>query len=372
VVPNNDWNYTSDDLDFNFSRATVQNATNYSWNFGDNTTSSLQNPGNKSYANPGVYNLTLIASNGCSNHTFSASVTVPFYKSLNNVPNTGFQEVIAFNAQTIYFLGTNGKLYKTDTAGNWSAPINLPSRLTFNERTRLFKDINGNLWIYGRNEVAKFNPATSTWTSSYAATGFGNNETINGIAIDNSGNLWTVGDRQIRRNNTVINSAIVNQYSSIAFAPTTGRVWITASNRNSLYYVNANSNSLNAVDGTGILNGANLIKVHPNGELFVATETGIIRTNSTGGPIANYNALTTGTALSGEPKTFDFDNEGNLWVLVNGRLVKVPLSTPANAKNYGVVPALNGISSLSVLNVAGTDNDIIISKTANNGAIRIK
>jgi ligand-binding sensor domain-containing protein len=350
----------------------VQNATTYSWNFGDNTTSALQNPGTKSYANPGVYNLTLIASNSCSNHTFSASVTVPFYKSLNNVPNTGFQEVIAINAQTIYFLSTNGKLYKTDTAGNWSAPINLPSRLTFNENTRLFKDMNGNLWIYGRNEVAKFDPATSNWMSSYAATGFRNNETIDGMTIDNSGNLWTVGDRQIRRNSTVISSSNSNQFSSIAFAPTTGRVWVTASNRNSLYYVNANSNTLNAVDGSGILNGADLIKVHPNGELFVTTETGIIRTNSTGGPITNYNALTTATLLTGEPKTFDFDNEGNLWVLVNGRLVKIPISSPANAKNYGVVPALNGISYLSVLNVGGTDNDIIISKTANNGALRIK
>jgi len=372
VVPNNNWSFTSDDLSFNFSRAAVTNATSYSWNFGDGTTSNLQNPGNKVYATPGVYTITLTASNNCSNHTFTAQLNVPHYKTINNTPNASFREVIAFSTQQIYYLGNNGKLYTTDTAGNWSSAINLPSNLTFNDETHLFKDINNNLWIYGKNEVAKFNPATMTWTSFYSTTGFGNNKTIDAMTIDNAGNLWTVGDKQIRRNSTVISNSNNNQFSSIAFAPATGRVWITASNRNSLYYVNANSNTLNSVDGTGILNGGDAIKVHATGDLFVATETGIIRTNGVGSPITNYNALSTGAVLSGAPTTFDFDNEGNLWVVRAGKLIKIPINNAAAAKSYSINSDLNAISYLSVLNVAGADNDIMISKTTTNGAIQIK
>jgi PKD repeat protein len=47
VVPNNEWSYTSDDLEFDFKREPVINATSYSWDFGDGTTSDQQNPGKK-------------------------------------------------------------------------------------------------------------------------------------------------------------------------------------------------------------------------------------------------------------------------------------------------------------------------------------
>jgi len=373
VVPNNNWTYTSDDLDFHFSREGVANATNYLWNFGDGTTSSAQNPGNKTFVNPGVYPLTLTASNDCSNHTFNASINVPFYKRINNTPNTGFQDVVVLSSTQIYYLGTNGKLYQTDTAGNWSSPINLPNRLSFNSDTRLFKDINNELWIYGKNEVAKFNASSSTWNSFYNSTGLDNSRTITSMAVDNSGNLWTIADRVLKRNSSTIStSGTTIHFSSVAFAPSTNRVWATASNRTSLYYLNAGSTQLNSVVLSGIVTEADELKVHPNGDLFLAVSGGLVRTSATGSLLNHYNAATTSMALGGQPSRFDFDSEGNVWAVQAGKIIKVPIANPAGSKNYSINSDLSNISNLAVLTVTSNNNDLIIAKTAANGAIQVK
>jgi PKD repeat protein len=371
VIPNNNWTYTSDDLDFNFSREVVVNATAYTWNFGDGTTSSLQNPGNKTFSNPGVYNITLGAANNCSNHTFNSSINVPFYKRINNVPNTGFQDVVVLSATQIYYLATNGKLYRTDTAGAWSSAIDLPNRLNFNNDTRLFKDINNELWIYGRNEVAKFNTGSSAWSSSYNTTGLNNNRTIRSIAIDPSGNLWTIADERLRRNNTTIGNSDI-EFSSVAFAPSTGRVWATASNRSNLYFFNGNSNQVNTVTLSGFVNDADGLKVYPNGELFFTVSSGIVRTSATGGLLNHFNAINTSLVLSGQPSRFDFDNEGNIWAVRSGRIIKIPIANSGSSKNYSINSDLSNISTIAVLNVAGNNNDLIIAKTATNGAIQVK
>jgi streptogramin lyase len=103
-----------------------------------------------------------------------------------------------------------------------------------------------------------------------------------------------------------------NQFSSIAFNSHTGTMWITASNRNDLYYVSTNGDRLNNIDIPGIGGGADDIKVHPNGDIYFSTGTGITRMNSSGNFIGSYNLLTTNGLLGGAPKTFDFDSEGNI------------------------------------------------------------
>jgi|GEM_PF-2047296 len=371
VVPNSNWSFTSDDLEFVFAREPVTNANSYLWNFGDSSTSTLQNPGTKAYAQPGIYTLTLTAANQCSNHTFTTTITAPYYKRLNNVPNTGFQDVIALSATQIYYLGTNGRLYKTDTAGNWSNAISLPGRLTFNNETKLFLDINGNIWIYGRNEVARFNTATSGWTSYYNTTGLDNGRTITSIAVDNAGNLWTISDRVLRRNSTVATSATSNNYTSVAYAPATNRIWATASNRNSLYYTAPNSTQLTALPVVAITDGADDLRVHPNGDLYFTTTTGMVRTSSTGAVLNTYTAISTVGVLTGKPSAFDFDNEGNLWVLQSGKLIRIRVATPADAKNYSINADLSTIAALAVLNVANTNNDLFLAKTVNHGAIQV-
>ena len=371
IAPNDKWNYSSDDLEFNFSREAVVGASAYLWDFGDGTTSTQQSPGRKVYSNPGVYHLTLTVSNSCGEYKLNNSINVPAYKTIKGAPNTGFQDVVVFSAQQIYYLGTNGKLYKTDTAGNWSNGINLPSSLQFNNGTKLFKDINNNLWIYGRSEVAKFNILGLTWTSFFAATDYKRNETIDGIAVDNTGALWTVAGKEVRRNSTKIKSRGNKQFSSIAFAPATGRMWITGSNQNDLFYINTNSTELNTLNGAAIHNGADEIKVHPNGEIYFTTNTGIVRLSSSGSFISSYTAANTNGLLSGAPRKFDFDNRGTIWAVYAGRLLKIPINGGAS-KNYSFTPDLLNVSSVSVLNLTDADTDILLAKTTGNGAIQIK
>jgi PKD repeat protein len=367
---NNNWSYTSDDLDFNFTRASVTNATSYKWNFGDGATATVQNPSH-TYANPGNYTITLSALNSCgASYEFSVPVNVPYYKALNNTPATGFQQVLAFSSSLIYFLGTDAKLYKTDTAGNWSSPINLPSGLSFNNETKLYKDLNDNLWIYGKKEVARLNTNGTSWTSYFSTTGFSNTVTINSVAVDSNNMLWTIGDGKLRKGTTSINSGVL--FSSLAYAPNTGRVWLTSLSTNNLYYVNQGSTQINMVNTSGISNGTDDIKLNAAGEIFVTTGTGILRAGSSGNTISNYNSGNTGGLINGRPSTFDFDVQGNLWILLSGQLYKLPIANSSNTKKYSFNADLGSLSSISVLNLSTSDSDILLAKTSGNAAIKIR
>jgi PKD repeat protein len=367
---NEEWSYTSDDLEYKFSRTAVEGATSYLWDFGDGTTSTVQNP-SKTYDKPGRYTLTISASNECGTHSFKATLEVPHSQQLNNTPAIGFNSVIAFSATEIYYLGSNGSLYKTDTAGHWSAPIALPSGLVFNNNTKLFKDANGNLWIYGKGDVAKLAKESNTWTSYFSNTGLKQNATINSIAIDRSGDLWTVAGKDLQRNNEQINVKGNNQFSSIAYAPALDRIWITATNQKSLFYVNANDRKLAEVNVNEITGGADNLKVAANGDLYFSMGSGIVRTNSSGKVLNVYTSQTTGGLLSGTPSDFVIDNEGVLWVVYSGQLIKIPFSGGSSV-NYSVSQQLKNISSLDIIKVSGSDNDILLAKTTSNGAVQVK
>ena len=365
---NSTWSYTSDDLDFNFTRAAIPNAVSYKWNFGDGSTSTLQNP-THSYANPRDYTITLSASNKCgATYEFSVPISAPYYNTLNNTPATGFQQVIAFSQSLIYFLGTNGKLYKTDTSGNWST-INLPTGLAFSSAAKLFKDQNNNLWIYGKKEVAKLN-SNGSWSSYFSTTGLGNNVTIEGMAIDNNNVLWTLADGVLRKGNTKINSSVT--FSSVAYAPGTNRIWLTSPNSAGLYYINTNSTQLNPVANAAITGGGDELKIASNGDMYMTTSVGIVKTNSLLSTVSSYTSSNTNGLISGRPSSFDFDAEGNLWVLLSGQLYKVPMSNSTNTKKYSFNADLSNLASLSVLDFSGTDSDILLSKTSGNAAIKIK
>jgi hypothetical protein len=125
------------------------------------------------------------------------------------------------------------------------------------------------------------------------------------------------------------------------------------------------------VEVNGMSNGAFDIQVQPNGEIFFSTVSGIMRVNSSGTVLGNYNASNTGGLLAGPPKAFVIDGTANLWAIHAGRLLKIPLNGGATL-NYSVLPGLSNPSSLDILKLSATDNDIIISKTTGNAAIRIK
>ena len=367
---NNNWSYTSDDLDFIFTRAAVPGATSYKWNFGDGANATTQNA-THSFANPGSYTISLSASNSCgATYEFSVPINVPYYNALNSTPATAFQQVMVFSASAIYFLGTNGKLYKTDTAGNWSPPINLPSGLAFNADTKLYKDLNNNLWIYGKKEVAKLNSNGTSWTSFFSATGLRNNVTINSMAVDNSSDLWTIGDGDLRKNKASITSSAT--FSSLAYASATGRIWLTASNTNSLYYVNVSGAQINTVNTSGITNGSDDIRLNASGEIFATTGTGILRANSSGNTISVYNSGNTNGFINGRPTSYDLDTQGNLWIALSGQLFKLPLNNSANTKKYSFNNDLSSLSSVSVLTLSTSDSDILLAKTSGNAAIKIR
>ena len=369
LATNSNWSYYSDDLDFKFERAPITNAVSYKWDFGDGATSTLQNPAH-TYANPGAYTITLSAISSCgATYEFNSQINAPYYKTINDAPSTGFQQVWVVSSSLIYFLGENGKLYKTDTAGNWST-INLPTELAFNNETWLFKDHNNNLWIYGKKEVARLNSDGMSWTSFFSNTGFKNNVTIQSMAVDNNNVLWTIGDGVLKKEKETIKSSV--SFTSLAFAPDNNRIWITSSDRASLYYVNSNSTQLNTMANPAITGGGDNIKIASNGDIYLTTSTGIVRTNASGTLISSYTAANTNGLISGRPTTFDFDGENNLWVLLSGQLYKLPLSKSGETKKYSFNSDLSNLSWISVLNLSSTDSDILLSKTSGNAAIKIR
>jgi PKD repeat protein len=369
VAPNNNWSFTSDDLSLNFSREAVANATSYSWNFGDGTISNHQNPGSKEYANPGTYTVTLSASNACNTYSFSSSINVPYFKSISNTPSTGFTDVVALSPTQIYYLGNNGKIYKTDTAGNWTT-MNLPPSLEYNTSTKLFKDVQNNLWVYGRKEIAKWNPVNNSWILYFSGLGYPSGTTIESMAVDYNNTLWTVANNQVKKNNILMTSGNDIDFSSVAFAPGNGMVWVTASNRSHVYY--GTGTGFFSANVPGINGGTNNMKVHPNGELYFTTSTGIMRLNPIGIIIGSYNASNTGGHLNERPTDYGFDSESNIWFIKDGRIYKMPIYNSGDTKNYSFHSTLNNIAALEVLNFNGTDNDLLLAKTSGNAAIQVK
>jgi PKD repeat protein len=369
LATNSNWSYTSDDLDFSFTRAAVTGAASYKWDFGDGSTANTQNA-THTYSKPGAYTVKLSAAGSCgATYDFAVQINAPYYKAMNNLPETGFQQVLAYSPSLIYFLGTNGKLYKTDTSGNWSS-INLPNGLAFNSETRLYKDLNNDLWVYGRKEVAKLNPGGTTWTSFFSKTGLGNNSVISGMAIDNNNELWTISSGTLRKGNTTIHSTV--SFSSIAYASGSNRIWLTSPSSAGLYYINTNNTQLNPVSNSSITGGGDDIQINSNGDIYVTGSAGIVRMNSSGGTVNNYVSGNTVGLISGRPTAFDIDSQGNIWLILGGQLYKVPMGNSVDAKKYSFNSDLSNISSISVLNLSGTDSDILLAKTSGDAAIKIK
>lgn len=74
----------------NFTDATYGNPTQWYWNFGDGSTSTLQNPSH-TYANTGMYTVCLTASNGCGTSTWCDSVNVLIVGNAEPAPMVRFE-----------------------------------------------------------------------------------------------------------------------------------------------------------------------------------------------------------------------------------------------------------------------------------------
>lgn len=74
-VPVLNWSNTTSGLSATFTDLTTNSPTNWLWNFGDGTTSTMQNPTHV-YSAPGTYNVCLFSGNPCGNSSFCQSVTI--------------------------------------------------------------------------------------------------------------------------------------------------------------------------------------------------------------------------------------------------------------------------------------------------------
>ena len=93
----------------------TKNATSYTWNFGDNTTSADEVP-SKTYSTPGVYQVTLTAinENGSKNKTRQVEVK---QKPIAPAPDFTFQYTEGNLPATVYF--TNTSQHSTSYAWNF-------------------------------------------------------------------------------------------------------------------------------------------------------------------------------------------------------------------------------------------------------------
>ena len=103
---------------FNFAN-TSQGATNYLWDFGDGANSSAADPAH-TYAAPGVYPVTLIATNTCGSDTYTTSITV------GQPPSAAFGQLAAEGCApvAVQFSDLSTGFY---TSRQWSFPGGNPA-----------------------------------------------------------------------------------------------------------------------------------------------------------------------------------------------------------------------------------------------------
>ena len=101
---------------------TTTNATTYSWNFGDNTTSTNANP-TRTYLTDGTYTVVLSATNACGTTTFSRTVIIA------TQPSAGF--TVANASGCAPFIVQFSNTSSTNVTGyNWQFPGGMPATST--------------------------------------------------------------------------------------------------------------------------------------------------------------------------------------------------------------------------------------------------
>jgi len=97
----------------NFTDQTTGSPSNWSWSFGNGSTSTLQNPSGITYSTAGVYSVSLTASDG----TNSDTETKTNYIKVNDTGGTGSSS----NCDTISNLGANDSIVYYTSSDTWGS-----------------------------------------------------------------------------------------------------------------------------------------------------------------------------------------------------------------------------------------------------------
>ncbi len=119
LVPPAQYIITVDDLTVSVEN-TSRYATSYLWDFGDNTTSTEKDPESHTYAEDGVYDVTLTTQNYCCSDTYTTQVMVGNATSVNDViekPYQFFPNPVKDVAQLTFVEGRAFEVQLFDAAG---------------------------------------------------------------------------------------------------------------------------------------------------------------------------------------------------------------------------------------------------------------
>lgn len=370
-------NFTSDDLAFNFNPLATQSATNFNWSFTDGTSYSFlsNNILSKVFAQPGLYSGKYKAVNTCSSDSVVFSLSAPVTKALSNMPTNNFQAVAVINPAQVYYLGSNGFFYLYNPQNDtWTNYGNIP--ITIDANTKLSKDRNNDVWVYGTNGAAKWTGIIwLTYLSS--ALNYPTGTRLIDIDFDNVNNLWTCGtNNQLHRWGDTVLSGY--NFTSIVFATATNRIWFIdpINYNNRLAYFSLSTNALGFGPLVSNMSGASSsIEVdNLTNNLYFSSANGFIKCDFTGSYSAYFNSSL--FYYLGKPDKIAFDSEDYIWCLfktnTNREFIRLQKnSSSPDPKLYNNVPEINFTNDFGILNLSGTDNDIFLAKNTGNAAIRI-
>lgn len=175
---------------------TSANANSYNWNFGDGQSSAEQNP-THTYANDGVYTVTLTATNVCGTNTFTQTVTVV------TPPTAGFtaSPTSGCGPLTVQFTSTSSANSNTF---NWSFPGGTPSLSTAQNPTVTYAAPGSYTVTLTVSNSAGSNTSTQTNyitvnpapTAGFTSTTNGSTATFTNTSSNANSYSWNFGDGQ--------------------------------------------------------------------------------------------------------------------------------------------------------------------------------
>lgn len=173
-----------------FTDTSMGPPTSWLWNFGDGTTSTLQNP-THSYSNAGRYDISLTVTNAAGRDTTARSITV-------SAPVVSLAFAITSAACRFQrSLGPNDSVFEVAVAGTAAGPVG--ARLVLPGLPGYLSESWTSSWGDGRSEIsdrAANQPANTSWTATLIVGGRpGSSKTVEGY-VRTSDSSQRVTDRR--------------------------------------------------------------------------------------------------------------------------------------------------------------------------------